>query len=119
MIDVVLGFLDNNNKVMLDKNLIRKIGLQESLMYSVLLNMYAINDENNKLEHDSFSCTYEQLEEETGLIIPTIEYSINKLIDLGLIYANLTLDEREIIININKDINVLFNIMKKEDFYFI
>lgn len=81
----IIDFLANDNYIIVNKDLIRKIGLNEAVLIGELASEYKSWRKKEKLVDDMFYSTIENIEENTGLNEYHQRKIINNLIKLDLI----------------------------------
>lgn len=85
MYNGILNLLANDNYIIVNKDLIRKIGLNEAVLIGELASEYKSWRKKEKLVDDMFYSTIENIEENTGLNEYHQRKIINNLIKLDLI----------------------------------
>ena len=85
MYNGILNLLANDNYIIVNKDLIRKIGLNEAILIGELASEYKSWRKKEKLVDDMFYSTIENIEENTGLNEYHQRKIINNLIKLDLI----------------------------------
>ena len=81
----IIDFLANDNYIIVNKDLIRKIGLNEAVLIGELASEYKSWRKKEKLVDDMFYSTIDNIEENTGLNEYHQRKIINNLIKLDLI----------------------------------
>ena len=77
---------NNGLYIILNKNLINSIGINEALLYSELFNrMHQFNFRGNLTDDGYFPCTIKEIEDEISLSRKQQDLVIKKLKDVGLI----------------------------------
>jgi len=72
-------------RIVINKKLARKIGLNEAIVYSELLSKYLDFEKSGELEDGYFCNTIEELEEETTLSVYQQRKAISNLVKQGFI----------------------------------
>lgn len=86
MNSVIYELLRSDGSIVINKNLIRSIGLKEAVLYCELLSRYFYFKDKDRLQKDnSFYNTVEDLQDGTGLTKKQQTPTINRLKELGLI----------------------------------
>ena len=78
----IIDFLANDNYIIVNKDLIRKIGLNEAVLIGELASEYKSWRKKEKLVDDMFYSTIDNIEENTGLN----EYHQRKIINTFFVY---------------------------------
>lgn len=81
----VINLLANNGYIILNKIVIKKLGLHEAIILGELCSEYTHWEKNGKLEDNYFYSTRENIEENTGLSAYQQREPMKKLISLGVI----------------------------------
>lgn len=81
----IINLLANNGYIILNKIVIKKIGLHEAIILGELCSEYTHWEKNGKLEDNYFYSTRENIEENTGLSAYQQREPMKKLISLGVI----------------------------------
>lgn len=81
----IINLLANNGYIILNKIVIKKIGLHEAIILGELCSEYTHWEKNGKLEDNYFYSTRENIEENTGLSAYQQREPMKKLINLGVI----------------------------------
>jgi hypothetical protein len=107
--DFINKSMSDGGAIIINKNLIHGLGLNETIILTELFSKYSYFEKNKKLQSDgSFFCTYDDLELTTCLAQKAQQSAIKKLKELGFINTkNKGLPSRRyFIITINQ---ILFN----------
>lgn len=81
----IINLLANNGYIILNKTVIKKLGLHEAIILGELCSEYTHWEKSNKLEDNYFYSTRENIEENTGLSAYQQREAMKKLINLGII----------------------------------
>lgn len=81
----IINLLANNGYIILNKIVIKKLGLHEAIILGELCSEYTHWEKNGKLEDNYFYSTRENIEENTGLSAYQQREPMKKLISLGVI----------------------------------
>lgn len=85
MLNGIINLLANNGYIILNKIVIKKLGLHEAIILGELCSEYTHWEKNGKLEDNYFYSTRENIEENTGLSAYQQREPMKKLISLGVI----------------------------------
>ena len=81
----IINLLANNGYIILNKIVIKKLGLHEAIILGELCSEYTHWEKNSKLEDNYFYSTRKNIEENTGLSAYQQREPMQKLIRLGII----------------------------------
>ena len=81
----IINLLANNGYIILNKIVIKKLGLHEAVILGELCSEYTHWEKNGKLEDNYFYSTRENIEENTGLSAYQQREPMKNLINLGII----------------------------------
>ena len=82
---ILMSILSNDSYIILNKNIMKKIGLYESILLGELCSEYVYWYKENKLQDGYFYSTRENIEEETTLSSHQQRKALKALISLGFI----------------------------------
>ena len=86
--NILINLLANNGYIIVNKAIIKKIGLHEAIILGELCSEYAYWEKNNKLDNGYFYSTRENIEENTGLTPYQQRISLAKLEKMGIVLVN-------------------------------
>lgn len=82
---VLINLLSNSGYIIVNKEIIRKIGLHESIILGELCSEYVYWEKINKLDNGYFFSTRENIEQNTGLSAYQQREPFKKLVSIGVI----------------------------------
>lgn len=82
---ILMSILSNDSYIILNKNIMKKIGLYESILLGELCSEYVYWHKENKLQDGYFYSTRENIEEETTLSSHQQRKALKTLINLGFV----------------------------------
>lgn len=85
LLNGIINLLANNGYIILNKIVIKKLGLHEAIILGELCSEYTHWEKNGKLEDDYFYSTRENIERNTGLSAYQQREPMKKLISIGVI----------------------------------
>ena len=83
--NILINLLANNGYIIVNKAIIKKLGLHEAIILGELCSEYTYWDKNNKLDNGYFFSTRENIEENTGLTPYQQRIALAKLEKMGIV----------------------------------
>lgn len=83
--NAIINLLSNSGYIIVNKMIIKKIGLHEAIILGELCSEYTHWEKSGKLEENYFYSTRENIEENTGLSAYQQREPMKKLVNLGII----------------------------------
>lgn len=86
---ILVNLLSNNGYIIVNKEIIKKLGLHEAIILGELCSEYSYWEKSNKLDNGYFYSTRENIEKNTGLSAYQQREPFKKLIQKGVILEKL------------------------------
>ena len=86
---ILVNLLSNNGYIIVNKEIIKKMGLHEAIILGELCSEYSYWEKSNKLDNGYFYSTRENIEKNTGLSAYQQREPFKKLIEKGVILEKL------------------------------
>lgn len=109
---ILINLLANNGYIIVNKEIIKKIGLHEAIILGELCSEYSYWEKNNKLDNGYFYSTRENIAENTGLTPYQQRVPLAKLERMGIVLVKSKGMPLQKWYSLN--INLLFEILKDE-----
>lgn len=87
--NILMSLLSNSGYIIVNKEIIRKIGLHEAIILGELCSEYCYWDKANKLDNGYFFSTRENIAENTGLSAYQQREPFKKLVNIGIVKEKL------------------------------
>lgn len=87
--NVLMSLLSNSGYIIVNKEVIKKLGLHEAIVLGELCSEYCYWENNNKLDNGYFFSTRENIEKSTGLSAYQQREAFKRLVQIGIVLEKL------------------------------
>lgn len=87
--NILMSLLSNSGYIIVNKEIIKKLGLHEAIILGELCSEYSYWEKSNKLEDGYFFSTRDNIEENTGLSAYQQREPFKKLVKMGIVLEKL------------------------------